>query len=91
VAGEEQAQGVAERLPEIQQGQYELRALRVPALYLMSLWLKDLQGNEDRFLVLPPVFPPLQALAVYSASDLLPVMQQLAVQKAPLEKKVTPP
>src|SRR5262249_3226094 len=44
VAGAESAFSVAEQLPDVQQRTYEIRALRVPALYVMALWLKDTQG-----------------------------------------------
>jgi hypothetical protein len=90
VAGADAAFSVAERLPEVQQRAYEIRALRVPALSVMALWLKDSQGQQDRFIVLPRAFAPLQPLQPYEASDLLAILQRQAVQKAPLEKQVTP-
>lgn len=90
VAGAEQAFALADQLPDVQQRPYEIRALRVPALYFMALWLKDSQGRADHFVVLPPAFAPLQALRVYAANDLLPILQQLAARKAPLEKAVAP-
>jgi hypothetical protein len=91
VAGAEEAFRIAEQLPEVQRGAYEIRALRIPSLYVMALWLKDLQGNQDRFIVMPPAFPPVQPLRPYAASDLLTVLQRLAAHKAPLERQVTPP
>src|SRR5262249_43555741 len=77
-AGAERGFETAEHLPEVQQHTYEIRALRVPALYLMTLWLKDQQGQQDRFIVLPPAFPPLQPLVAYSAFDLLAILHRLA-------------
>ena len=91
VSGAEQAFALAEGLPEVRNGAYEIRALRVPALYVMALWLKDLHGQQDRFIVLPPVFPPPQALTPYSASELLAILHRKAAHKAPLEKQVAPP
>jgi hypothetical protein len=90
-AGAEQGFAVAEKLPEVQNHSYEIRALRAPALSLMAVWLKDKQGTEDRFIVLPPILPPLRPLVPYSGSDLLAILQKLAAEKAPLEAKVTPP
>jgi hypothetical protein len=90
VSGEDHALRLLEQLPDLQRTNYELRALRVPALYVMALWLKDLQGDQDRFIVLPPAFPPVQPLHPYSTGDLLPVLQRLAAQKAPMEKRVLP-
>jgi hypothetical protein len=90
VAGEEEALRVADQLPEIKQGTYEIRALRAPALYVMALWLKDVDGDDDRFIVMPPAFPPVQSLYAYPTSDLLAVLHQVAQQKAPMERNVTP-
>jgi hypothetical protein len=91
VAAEEQAVTLADQLPEVQQGTYEIRSLRVPALYVVAIWLKDQQGDEDRFLVLPPAFPPLQTFHPYPAADLVSLLQRAAAQKAALERAVTPP
>ena len=91
VAGEEEALKLADKLPEISQGAYEIRSLRVPALYVMALWLKDLHGDKDRFIVMPPAFPPVQALQPYSTSDLFALLHKAAAKKAPLEKRVAPP
>jgi hypothetical protein len=91
VAGAEPAFSLAEQLPDVQQRNYEIRSLRVPALYVMALWLKDTQGDQDRFILLPPVFPPLQPLRPYEVPELLPILQHQAARKAPLEQQVTPP
>lgn len=90
VAGEEEAWRVADQLPDVHQRTYEMRGLQVPALYVMALWLKDLHGDHDRFIVMPPAFAPVQTLVPYSTSDLVSLLQKLAVRKAPLEKTVTP-
>jgi hypothetical protein len=37
----------AERLNSVRDGRYELRVLRAPAIYVMALWLKNLQGPQD--------------------------------------------
>lgn len=91
VSGADEAFRMIDQLPELKQRSYEIRGLRVPALYVMALWLKDLQGDQDRFIVLPPTFPPVQALHSYSAPDLLAVLRQMAARKAPLERQVSPP
>jgi hypothetical protein len=91
IAGAEQAFAQAEKLPEVVAGNYEIRALQAPAVYVMALWLKDLNGTQDRFILLPPVLPPLQSGTVYNASDLLSVLQQKAARKQPLEQQVVAP
>ena len=44
----------AERLPQVEKADYELRLLKVPAVYLVALWLHG--GNED--LLVPIGQPP---------------------------------
>jgi hypothetical protein len=91
VNGVEEAFRLAEQLPVVANKAYEIRALRVPALYVVALWLKDLQGDEDRFIVIPPAFAPVQILHPYSTDELLAILHPLAAHKAPLERQVTPP
>lgn len=86
--GVEDAFHQAEQLPEVQRGPYEIRALRVPALYVMAIWLKDLQGTADRFLLLPPVFEPFKTRVVYDRGDLLAVMHRVAAQRMAQEQKL---
>jgi hypothetical protein len=43
----------AERLPQVEKADYELRLLKVPAVYLVALWLHG--GNED---ILVPLGQP---------------------------------
>jgi hypothetical protein len=72
----------AEALPEVAQSDYEIRTLRVPALYVTALWLKALQGNADLFLVVPPcVFPPFDAQNVYQRDDFLTHLKAAATKR----------
>src|SRR4051794_17342245 len=41
------AVAVAETLPQVRSGSYELRTLRVPALKVVALWLHGLDAEED--------------------------------------------
>jgi hypothetical protein len=50
----------AEALPQVVNGDYELRALKAPSVYVMAIWLKDLQGTNDLVL---PMGPANQAVA----------------------------
>jgi len=54
----------------------QLAVLRVPALYLMALWLRDDKG--DRLVPIPPSPPPLKAGETYPASRALDSLQQAA-------------
>lgn len=55
---------------EVESGDFDLRMLRIPALYLMALWLKDRQGRNDIFVPLEPAPPELEAGARYSWNEL---------------------
>jgi hypothetical protein len=37
----------------VQRGSYELRALRASSVYVMALWLKNLNGGEDIVMQIP--------------------------------------
>lgn len=72
----------AETLPQVSHGDYEIRALRVPSLYLIALWLKDLQANRDLFLVVPPcVFPPFNPQDVYDRDEFLKLLKAAAAKR----------
>ena len=53
----------AEQLPEVKAGSYELAVLRVPALYVMALWLKGgtRKAPADILIPLSPAPPGLTA------------------------------
>jgi hypothetical protein len=89
-AGAGAALTLIEQVPEIERGDYEVRALRVPALYVMAFWLKDKQGGADRLIVLPPAFPPVQALRPYAPKEFLGLLRPLAEEKLRLEWGSTP-
>jgi hypothetical protein len=91
VSGMEEAVRVADQLPEVQKGTYEMRALRIPAMYIMAVWLKDQKVKQDRFIVMPPAFPPIKPLIAYGPADFLTALQAMAAKKVSLEQKVTPP
>jgi hypothetical protein len=70
----------AEALPQVAQGDYEIRALRVPALYVTALWLKGLQKNRDLFLMVPPLFPPFNDKVPYDRDDFLKLLKAAAAK-----------
>lgn len=90
VSGSEHALALIDRLPEVQQGEYEIRGLSVPALYVMAFWLKDQRGGQDRLVILPPAFDPLQALRVMTTAEFLGLLHPLAADKLRAERNVTP-
>jgi hypothetical protein len=44
----------AEQLDEVKNGSYELRALRLPSVYVMSLWLKNKGQGKDLMVIMNP-------------------------------------
>lgn len=82
-----ETQARAEQLPEVKAGTYELRLLRVPALYVMALWLKDLRGHDDLLLPMAPAPAPLEATHTYTAEEFTELLavpaQQRQLQEPP--------
>lgn len=57
---------MAEQLPEVVNGSYELRVLQIASLYVMALWLKNQQPGPDLVL---PMNPTNQVLAAHPAAQ----------------------
>ena len=66
---------------QFQKGSYELRVLRVPALYVTALWLKDLQNNQDIVIPIPPTNTCLKPSEEYTPSKFIQLLHQPAQQK----------
>jgi hypothetical protein len=71
----------AERDPELADGEYELRVLRLPALYLMAVWLKDEHGDGDVVIPLDPAPEPLEANRRYAPRELLPELERMGARQ----------
>ena len=78
--GMEQAIAVAETLDPVKdpQASYELRLLRIPPLFVTSLWLKDLRAAADLFVVVPPAPEPFRPLLDYSEAIFAKMLQDAA-------------
>lgn len=57
--------------PVVAGGEYDLRLLRLPALYLMALWLRDRVGDADLLVPLEPAPTGIEAGRGYPAHELL--------------------
>jgi len=66
---------------KFQQGNYELRVLRVPALYVTALWLNDLLNHEDAVIPIPPTNELLKPSEVYTPSQFINILREPAQQK----------
>ena len=73
----------AESSPDLADGRYELRLLRIPGVYLMALWLRDEDGEHDGDVVVPlaPAPPPIEAGRHYALAELQPLLRQLAQER----------
>lgn len=79
-----------ENSSETEGGDYDLRMLRVPALYVMTLWLKDRQGSDDIFVPLEPAPPELEAGGRYSWDRLRDQLEEPAQRRLAQEKQESP-
>jgi hypothetical protein len=73
----------AEQLPEVEAGNYELAVLRVPALYVIALWLKGAGAKrpDDIFIPLEPAPAGLKAGERMSAGDLNAALLTLKAER----------
>jgi hypothetical protein len=67
-----------ESLPAVAAGDYELRMLRLPALFLMALWLKDEAGDDDLIVPLDPAPEGIEAGRTYAEDELLAELRERA-------------
>jgi hypothetical protein len=84
VRSSQQALALAEAWPEIREGRYALGLLRVPALYLEALWLRDEDGKDggDRFVPLDPAPAPLKAMQRVDAAKFEAALATLKAARA---------
>ncbi|MGH3927490.1 MAG: triple tyrosine motif-containing protein, partial [Pseudonocardiaceae bacterium] len=52
-------------------GDYEVRLLRIPALYFVALWLKDEKGRDDILIPLDPAPAPFEPGRSYRPDEVL--------------------
>lgn len=71
---------------EVTEGDYELRLLRIPSLYLMALWLKDEIGASDVLIPLDPAPFDLSVGSRYTEPELLDILRSRAALTAPGEE-----
>jgi hypothetical protein len=65
------AHEAAARLPKVRDGRMQARILRIPALYVMALWLKDLGGDDDVIVPMAPAPPYLEPNRPYTEREFL--------------------
>jgi hypothetical protein len=60
----------------------EVRLLRIPALYLVALWLHEPDGEGDLLVPVDPAPRPLEAGRYYSSDELLSELARMARRRA---------
>ena len=83
-----------QRRPELDETSYELRALQIPALYVVALWLADQGGERDLVRALAPAPQYLETERIYPESEFLerlaePARTQLAFDSSPRPQGTT--
>ncbi len=71
----------AEQAERVQRGSYELRVLRIPALYVVALWLKDDSGEDDLFVPMEPTHHALVPGQTYSREELDAILSVAAKER----------
>ena len=73
----------AEADKELGKGRFEPVLLLVPALYVVALWLQDLDGKHDRVMVMPPAPGDLAPYRPLPAEEFMAVLKKLAAAVPP--------
>ncbi len=83
-----------QRRSELQEVPYEFRALQIPALYVVALWLVDQSGERDLVRALEPAPEYLATERIYPEGEFLerliePARRQLAFDSSPRRQGTT--
>lgn len=80
----------AETSAEAAAGDFELRLLRVPALYFVALWLHGRNGAQDLLVPLQPAQAPFVAGQLYPADQVEPELRKQAAARASFDDRPKP-
>ena len=83
VADTEEAIRRSEALPEVRNGRFAPFFLIAPAVHVVALWLRDLNGDADVLLALPSSHSALRPYAPTTSASFLATLQTLALKVAP--------
>lgn len=78
VEGTAKAIKVAEEQSEVKKGNFEVRLLFIPALYVTALWLVDKEGKKDFAMPIEPSPAPFTPDKLIPLQDFLSVLQEKA-------------
>jgi hypothetical protein len=77
------AMRLAENDPRVSDGDFEPRFLRVPALYVVALWLKERNSGNDLVIPLEPAPPNLAPGRIYTGLEFTHELETQARQLVP--------
>jgi hypothetical protein len=78
----QRAISIAQSLPEVANGNYELRMFRLPAVYVDAIWLKNNGDGDDLFIPILSMDKNLKPFQAYKEKDFLAAVRQLIIEKA---------
>jgi hypothetical protein len=70
----------AEKLAAVKKGDYEMRLLKIPGLFVVALWLRG-KGKENILMPLPPTRAELEAYRSYSEEEFFAALREAAYAK----------
>jgi len=85
VSGVIKALNKAEDIDELQDGDFEVRLLMVPALYVAALWFVDTSGGQELVIPVEPSSEPLRANEIISVNKLLEDLRELSKAHTDIE------
>jgi len=83
VAGTEQAVRRAEADERIKKARFEILYLMVPALHVLALWLRELDGDADQLMVIPPTPPEFRPFEMLATNNFVTKLDELARHEMP--------
>jgi hypothetical protein len=78
----QRAIAVAQALPEMRTGKYELRMFRMPAIYVDAIWLKNQDAGTDLYIPIIGIHPELEPFRPYQSDEFLTIVRELVARKA---------
>jgi hypothetical protein len=79
------AVGIAQEIPTVQNGAFEFRVLRIPAVRIDSIWLKNTAAAGDLLVPIRSAVPTLSAFQAYSGDDFLSKLREFLDKQEPFD------
>lgn len=79
-----QATHMVEKLPQVQDRDYELRRLRIPALSIGAFWLKSLDDGDDLAVPYHAIVNEFERTRAYPMEEYMTIVRELAKKQKKL-------